>query len=361
MSYSLQSFDLATLDTLLVSEGVDPIATNINNFLISRGDTRGVQDTASLISVQIGTPPFPVSPPAQVDDITSPGTYSINTDQYSRQLQTVVLQDTGGPQNLTVTGSTNMLIATGAGTNTITLEDSGNDEIQVGAGSNTVTGGLGRDSIYGNGTADLLTASSANRSFIYEGGSHSTLVGGSGRGDNLVDGPGADNSLVAGHAHTWLYVASGPGQGAGATLDGGSFDAVSIAGGSGAGEHLIGSGNDDVLYTGSNKHEHLFAGGNNDSLYAGGAGGSGNGGGTLVGGGNDDQFYIGAHGNDTITGTGGGDAVFFESQAYGTGAGITIATASSGVTTVSFASTGQNFTISGIQTLNFSDGHVVHL
>ena len=47
MSYSLQSFDLATLDTLLVSEGVDPIATNINNFLISRGDTRGIQDTAS--------------------------------------------------------------------------------------------------------------------------------------------------------------------------------------------------------------------------------------------------------------------------------------------------------------------------
>ena len=187
------------------------------------------------------------------------------------------------------------------------------------------------------------------------------MVGGTGRGDNLVDGPGADNSLVAGHGHTWLWVDPGPGEGTGATLDGGSFNAVSIEGGSGAGEHLIGSGDNDVLYTGSNKHEHLFAGGNNDSVYAGGAGGSGNGGGTLVGGGSNDQFYIGAHGNDTITGTGSGDAVFFESQAYGTGAGITIATASSGVTTVSFASTGQNFTISGIQTLNFSDGHVVHL
>ena len=175
MSYSLQSFDLATLDTLLVSEGVDPIATNINNFLISRGDTRGVQDTASLISVQIGTPPFPVSPPAQVDDITSPGTYSINTDQYSRQLQTVVLQDTGGPQNLTVTGSTNMLIATGAGTNTITLsgQRQRSDPSSV-AGSNTVTGGLGRDSIYGDGTADSLTASSAKSLVLYEGGSHST-------------------------------------------------------------------------------------------------------------------------------------------------------------------------------------------
>ena len=45
MSYSLQSLDLATLDTLLIGQGVDPIATDINNFLISRGDTRGVFDT----------------------------------------------------------------------------------------------------------------------------------------------------------------------------------------------------------------------------------------------------------------------------------------------------------------------------
>ena len=145
MSYSLQSFDLATLDTLLISQGVDPIATGLNDFLISRGDTRGVQDTTSLISVQIGTPPFPVSPPAQVFDITTPGTYSINTDQYSLQLQAIVPQDTGGPQNLTLTGHSDMLVATGNGTNTIALQDSGNDVVEVGTGSNTVTGGSGRD------------------------------------------------------------------------------------------------------------------------------------------------------------------------------------------------------------------------
>ena len=79
-------------------------------------------------------------------------------------------------------------------------------------------------------------------------------------------------------------------------------------------------------------------------------------------GGNDEQIHIGAHGNDTISGSGSSsNAVFFDSQAYGTGSGITIATAANGVTTVSFADTGQHFTISGIQTLNFSDGHVVHL
>ena len=92
MSYSLQSFDLATLDTLLIGQGIDPIETGLNDFLIGRGDTRGVLDSASLISVQIGTPPFPVAPPAQVFDITTPGTYSIDTDQYSLQLQAIVLR-----------------------------------------------------------------------------------------------------------------------------------------------------------------------------------------------------------------------------------------------------------------------------
>ena len=161
MSYSLQTFDLATLDTLLMSEGVDLIATDItdiDNYLIGRGDTRGVQDTTSLISVQEGTPPFPASPSAQVFDITTPGTYSIDTDQYSLQLQAIALQDTGGPQNLTVTGHSSMMIVTGNGTNTITLQDSGNDIVGLGSGSNTVTGGSGKDQISGAGVHDLLVA-----------------------------------------------------------------------------------------------------------------------------------------------------------------------------------------------------------
>ena len=360
MSYTLNNFDLAMLDTLLQSEGVDPIATGVNNFLISLGDTKGLTDTTDLISVQSGTPPFPTSQPAEVDNITTPGTYKIDTDQYP-VLQAIVLDDTGGPQKLTVTGQSNILVATGNGTNTITLADSGNDVVNLGTGSNTVTGGSGSDSIFGDGTDNSLTAGSGNFSLLYEGGSHSTLVGGTGSDDILIDGPGADNSLVAGHANTLIEVAYGPGAGAGATLDGGSFDAVTLQGGSGGGEYLTGSGNHDVFRTGSDPNEDVYAGGNNDSVYAGGAGGSGDGGGTLLGGGNNDRFYIGAHGNDTIIGAGAGDAVVFKNQAYDQGAGITIATESSGITTVNFAATGQNFTIIGVQTLTFSDGHVVHL
>ena len=338
MSYSLQSFDLATLDTLLIGQGIDPIETGLNNFLIGRGDTRGVLDSASLISVQIGTPPFPVAPPAQVFDITTPGSYSIDTDQYSLQFQAIVLEDTGGPQDLTVTGKSNMMIVTGNGTNTIALQDSGNDIVEVGTGSNTVTGGSGKDQISGAGVHDSLVAGSGAHSMLYDSGNFATLVGGSGHGDSLVAGGGTDDSLVAGGRDAVLSGGSGEGD----ILNAQHFAAVTLQGGDG-------------------HQEYLYGAGSHDAFYVGGAGNSGHGNGTLVAGGNNEQIHIGAHGSDTITGSGSGDAVFFDSEKYGTGFGITINTAANGVTTVKFDDTGQHFKISGIQTLTFSDGHVVHL
>ena len=155
MSYTLNQINLATLDTLLQSEGVDPFATGVNNYLIAQGDTKGVTDIKDLISVMSGTPPFPTSQPAEVDNITSSGTYKIDTDQYPA-LQAIILDDTGGKQHLTVTGSSNVLIATGNGDNVIKLADNGNDVVNLGTGSNTVTGGSGSDSIFGDGTARLF-------------------------------------------------------------------------------------------------------------------------------------------------------------------------------------------------------------
>jgi hypothetical protein len=138
-SIDLPNFDLATLDTLLRSDGINagsPIA-DINRFLISHGDTTGIKDSRDLISVMTGTPPFPTNQPVQVDDITTAGTYSINTDQYPL-LQALILDDSGGAQNLTVTGDNSVLIATGDGENTITLQDHGNDTIVGSGGGDTV-------------------------------------------------------------------------------------------------------------------------------------------------------------------------------------------------------------------------------
>ena len=63
VSYALKNFDLATLDWLLQSDRVNPIATGANKFLIARGDMKGVTGTTDLISVWSGTPAFPTSQP----------------------------------------------------------------------------------------------------------------------------------------------------------------------------------------------------------------------------------------------------------------------------------------------------------
>jgi len=353
--YGLENVDLATLDANLNVQGVNPLAVDVNNYLIGRGDTTGVNDPRT-ISVWSGTPPFPTSPASQVDDITTAGTYSINTDQYPL-LQAIILDDTGGAQNLTVTGNTDVLVATGNGTNTVTLQDHGNDTVYVGTGSNTVTGGSGSDSIFGAGSADSLTASSGAHSLLYDSGDNATLVGGAGAHDRLDAGAGADDSLVAGGSHATLQGGSGVGD----TLNGGSSADVWLVAGTGRDAVLTATGPNDLLFTGHGDHAYVQAFGHGDAIYAGGAEGSGVGQGTLVAGGNDEQVHIGRHGNDTIIGSGSGDAVYFDDQAYGHGQGITISTNHAGVTTVSFADTGQHFKVSGVQTLNFSDGHVIHL
>ena len=91
MSYSLQSFDLATLDTLLISQGVDPIATGLNDFLNQCGDTRGVQDTTDLDIGSDRNATVPGLAAGASFHITTPGTYSIDTDQYP-VLQAIILR-----------------------------------------------------------------------------------------------------------------------------------------------------------------------------------------------------------------------------------------------------------------------------
>ena len=227
---------------------------------------------------------------------------------------------------------------------------------------------------------------------LYNSGNFATLVGGSGQGDVLVAGGyggsfdaggagdfgyerGAGDSgygsgpLGAGSNNDWINIGAYGGYGANSMSGAGAHDL--LVAGSGAGATLYDSGDFGTLVGGSGQGDVLIAEGRGDLIDAGGAGNSGHGSGTLVAGGNNDQIDIGAYGNDTVIGSGSGwgwgwgsgngDDVLFVSQAYGTGSGITINTAHDGVTTVSFADIGQHFSISGIQTLTFSDGHVVHL
>ena len=321
MSYSLQTFDLATLDILLKSEGVDPIATQINNFLISAGDTQGLNDTTDLISVQSGTPPFPTSQPAQLDNITTPGTYSIDTDQYP-VLQAIVLDDTGGPSNLTITGHSNVMVAAGDGGNTITLQDGGNDLVEVLGSHNTVTGGAGMDTLFGAGAGDSLVGRLRSR--------HVALRRRRQRNSDWRQRQvrccrgwrWQDESLVAGGNKALLLGGSGTGD----TLNAGTFAAVTLQGGSEPTQSWSQMAPRTCWRPAGASTNLSMASAAATSFYAGGADDSGSGSGTLLAGGNNEQIHIGAHGSDTVTGSGSGDMVFFDSQAYGTGAGITIST-----------------------------------
>ena len=229
---------------------------------------------------------------------------------------------------------------TGNGTNTIALQDSGNDIVEVGTGSNTVTGGSGRDPISGAGVHDSLVAGSGAHSVLYDSGDFATLVGGSGHGDVLVAGGGTDESLVAGGRHAELWGGSGSGD----VLFAGRHFARRYSQGRrrSPGVSLRRGQRRRTLCRRRTRlrNRKWHAGGRRQQRA---------------------DPYRGPWQRYDQRLDGSGNAVFFDSQAYGTGSGITIATGTNGVTTVSFADTGQHFTISGIQTLNFSDGHVVHL
>jgi len=351
------NLDLSQLDSALSGEGINSsLISSINSYLIGLGDTTGLHDTTDTISVQAGTPPFTV---AEVLNVTSAGTFTIHTADGE---QLVVVQDAS--TDVRIEGHTSVLAVTG---------DGAGDKISADARFDTLLSGDGNgDELRTTGESSSLKAGSGNNDTITSGGSSlDTLVAGSGNDDSLSAGPGNEDDLRGGIR-------------TGDTLDGGNGDRVNMYAGSGShqlleaghgqsdwlkggsGSHLTmtASGAEATLLTGSANHESIDGSGHNDSIYAGGAsdpgaGGSGNGSGTLAGG-DHAQFHIGAHGSDTITGSGSGDKVFFDSQAYGSGSGVSITTHGS-VTTVQFTDTSQSFKIQGVSTLQFSDGHVIHI
>ena len=106
-SYGLSHVDLATLDANLEGESINSsLIHSINSYLIGLGDTTGRSDP-TLISVESGTPPFPV---AQVLDVTSAGTFTIHTADGD---QLVVVDDAG--TDVRIEGHTSVLAVTGDG------------------------------------------------------------------------------------------------------------------------------------------------------------------------------------------------------------------------------------------------------
>jgi hypothetical protein len=310
----MATYDLnrSELNHVLVSDGIDPtVRAAVINYL---NNDNLLDDKGSTVAVQEDNHPAgnypPLDPNTQVLVLTSPsGFVDTSTDP---NLEVIV---GGGDAHLTVTGSSDLLIAAGKGVNLVDLSGTtGNEAVVVGGSSS------------GGGDS---------------GGSHNSdpWAGNDGAaGSNQQDNQGSN----------------------------GHFD--TIAGGS---EDLGHGGHDHGSLWGDNGNYSTLGGGGNEGWHAGGNDpphGNGNGGDsggtttiiagsgndTLVGGNENDLFVVGRQGNDLIDGGGGSNTVQFD-DSFANAKILNLG----GVTTVDFKDTGQSVTMTEVQELVFTGHHDV--
>jgi Ca2+-binding RTX toxin-like protein len=335
------AYDTQTqLDGLLVSGGIDLSVRNaIINYLMDDGLLMGPGSQVLVQDQNLPPPVFPpLDPPAQVLFLNNP----IDTVSTDPNLQVIV---EAGDAYLTVTGSNDVLVATGKGPDVVNMTgSSGDDVVNVGSGSQIVLAGQGADSVYGGKGPDEFIGGSGDRQLQQAGSGPATLIGGSGSLDTIVGGNGTPcdtmgsaDVLYAGTGdQQWLLAGSGP---------------ETLYGGSGVNDTVTGGSGKDQIFGGSGAAQSLEGGSGSDTITA------GTGGDVLRGGTGDDVFKIGLVGNDTVNGGGGHDTVDFSNHFLGGNATVTTV---DGLTQVQFANTGQAIDVSNVKTLVFSD-HTVNL
>jgi len=312
---ALYDLNRSQLSSLLLSNNIDHSVTkSVINYLVDDGLLHG-----HTVAVQEGG--AGLDPSAQVLIVDSP-TAAVAIDPNLMAIVDIADAD------LTVTGSGDLLIATGSDDDKVDLSGATGDlRVMTGSGNDTIVGGGGSETLVGGGGNDSIEAGS---------GDHQLLVG---DGTNFDTLPGGDHDH--GHNDRWL-----DGVGHAHDHDNSGFGNDTLVGGSGNWDTLVGGGGNDVLIGGAGTNQLLIGGGGNDTFFA------GTGGDTLMGGAGNDTFnvsFVDGAGNDTIVGGGGHDKVVFD-VAY---ADATIST-HHGTTTVAFGD-GQTMTISGVEQLVFTD------
>jgi len=318
------------------------VQTDVLNHLNSIGVLNPADPNSSAFT-QTGIFTAPTSAIVQVLDITTSGTFDVNT---TAALSTIVLQSPG-PSQLFVTDdgvhSHDTYIALGAGHDSVNLFDGGNDTVQGGNGGDVIGGGVGADSLIGGtGNDSLFGGTGANtlvggdgNNYIQLGGGHQLAEGGGSGNNQIIDLGGyagaGTSTLTAGTGNDTIYGFGGDqvngNAGAGTTghseLHGGDMSVVnsnSAAGGFNIlGSGSTGAGNGDALNGGAG-NDSMFGGGGADTLTA----GSGNqslfaGTGahqSLMGGSGTDLLQdFSSHGTDTLTaGAGTGTQTLFGVQ-----------------------------------------------
>ena len=340
------------LDGLLASGGIDHSVRNsiisylmADGFLSELGDTVNVQQDPGTFF------PQNLDPNAQVLYLSDAPVAFVATDP---NLQVIV--DVSDAY-LDVTGSNDVLVATGRGPDYVDMTGtSGDDTVYLGRGPQTLMAGSGADSVTGGSGHDLIIGGSGDDQLLAAGSEHTTIQGGSGDFDTITGATGDDHHHQGGGG-AWDTVSSGDlliaGTGNDQWVLGGSGPETLI-GGSGSNDTATGGSGRDQIYGGTGADQSLQGGSGPDTITA------GSGGDTLRAGSGPDLFVIGQVGNDTVYGAGSGDAVKFENNYGGGNATITPNTGPGGGVTVQFTNTGQDIVVTGVKELIFSD-QTIHL
>jgi Ca2+-binding RTX toxin-like protein len=273
------------LATQLASGNLDAaVQADVLSHLQAIG-TYNPADPGLTAFVETGSYAAPTADIVQVLDITTTGTYAINT---TSSLSTIVVQTPGPSQIYTVDDGVHFhdtYIALGTGSDSINLYDGGNDTVQGGSGADVIGGGVGKD---------LLIGGTGNDS-LYGGPGENTLMAGSGN-QSLFAGIGSHQSLIGGSGTDLLQ-------------DFNSDGTDTLTAGSGTGTQTLFGVQGDTFTSASG------AAGNNSFWVVAGGSGAGS---SLTGGSGNDTFHIESHvGNDTVTGGGGTDTVGFGGRSEG--------------------------------------------
>jgi Ca2+-binding RTX toxin-like protein len=331
-----------TKTDLAKEDGVKNLDTDVKKALLNALYDDGVYDHSGdphkTAVFQDDLDQGKVDPTTQILELDTSGTVDTTPS-----LKAIILDDTaGGPhggdgnaRDLTVTGSSvgnSIFVATGNAGDTVTLQDSGND---------TVYGG-------GHALIDASAPGTGNDSLVGYGGygGYDTIYGGSGQ-DTLIGSAGHD-SLVAGTGtHQSLQGAGGNDNISDPNKD--TLPHYDTLIGSGGNDTITGQQGDYLQETG-NKGSQFWLYGSSDTMA----------GSMLQGGKGDDTFHIETNvGNDTIIGGGGKDIVDFDMRTYSDYQSASLDKVAGGYT-LTF-SDGQQFHLSGISELHFSDNHTVTL
>jgi Ca2+-binding RTX toxin-like protein len=205
----------------------------------------------------------------------------------------------GGLGDDTVNGDGGPDLLFGGGGNDYVTSGEGEDRSFGEAGDDTVIGGDGNDYVDGGSDDDLLIGNDGIDTLL--GDSGNDYLGG-GDGDDLIMGGSGNDSVLGGEGNDYVNGSDGDDQ----VFGGGGVDVVI---GEAGNDYLNGEEGNDIVFGDAGNDTVL--GGNGNDYLAGGAGDD-----NLVGGAGNDTLFAGS-GSDYLQGDGGDDVFVFEAS-FGT-------------------------------------------